>query len=395
MPPGVPCSLALPGNATEALACPDKMAAFKALEERSCLDPNSPVATEVEQVWQSRDSLPADAAARDHWIQAFMAKCIVDASHLPRRPAPLKASAVAYLRNALRDSSPAVVGAAMTGIASVLEKEDIDPIVRAGSRESTLAVAAVASLSTSCSLEAKAGIASIRAAYTGTPRAAEIDRFVEQTKDVCTFKDHPGIPTLGRQTIPSPPPRQDDPPSAAQLRVTLASADPKSAHQPLLDARCTPANADVVAEMRRAWDERGSPRASATVQDPLIQAVIARCLIQADYPANSANAEIVDAAGLLRRAIRSDDIMTMLVSVEGLAIVGADEDVQPIVDVVRRVPSSLNGVVRFLGYQCGASNLKTIAAIRAEESGQARRDQLDAVYSRIAPVREQRCGKGK
>src|SRR5271166_1657543 len=127
-PPGVPCSLALPGNVIEALACPDKMAAFKALQERSCLDPNSPVLTEVEQVWQSRDSFPADAAARDRWIQAFMAKCIVDASHLPNSAVPLKASAVAYLRNALSDSSPAVVGAAMTGLASVLESQDIDPI---------------------------------------------------------------------------------------------------------------------------------------------------------------------------------------------------------------------------------------------------------------------------
>ncbi|HWX28906.1 MAG TPA: hypothetical protein VNZ53_15885 [Steroidobacteraceae bacterium] len=80
---------------------------------------------------------------------------------------------------------------------------------------------------------------------------------------------------------------------------------------------------------------------------------------------------------------------------EGLAIIGADEDVKPIAEVSLRIPGLLNWSVRALGFTCGASNLKTLALMRKEAATDKVRDRIDTVYKRVAPVREQTCGKGK
>lgn len=411
----VPCSLAAPGNLTAALTCADKALAMRELDEFPCVPGNWQAVTEVRRVWFARESLPADAAARDSIIQAFMAICIVEANQTLASQDSAELSAIAYLRQSLTDRNPTVVAAAMTGIGFVLTKEDVDTVVRIASMRANLAIPAMAGLSISCIPEAKAGVTAIRAAYTGSPQAAEIDQFVEQLKDHCSGIDHSMPPTFVGQVILSPPVRQDEPPApeagrewghahiletlapeyAAHIRDALASPDPSSVRQQLSKAFCSSEHTDVVTEMRRAWEARNSPGASATMRDPRIQVIVARCIVQADYPANLSDPDLADALGLLRQAIRSDDIGVMIDAVSGLAIIGADEDSQSIVEVVHRVPSSLNGVVMFLGYQCGASNLKTIAAIREGESTRERREQLDAVYSRIAPVREQTCGEGK
>jgi hypothetical protein len=320
----IPCSLALPGSVTEALTCSDKIRTFKALDEGACVGSNSPAAIAIQQVWPHRDSLPADAAARDPWIQAFMANCIIEASHNPNLAAPLKATAVDYLRNALRDSSPSIVAVAMMGLSTVLEQEDIDPIAK----QPNLAVSAVAALSISCSREAKARIVSIRAAYADTSKAAEIDQFVDESKDLCAGKVLQALPTFVGQVIPSPTAQHREFPSAAQVRSALSSEHPQSVRLQVLNARCSAARADVVGEMREAWEARNSPSSSATVRNPLIQTVIAKCLIYADYAANSANVEVTNAAGLLRTAIRSDDIMTAMVSM-ALCVINVECSAKP------------------------------------------------------------------
>src|ERR1700685_4077669 len=74
----VPCALALPGNITAALNCPDKALAMAALDEAGCFLPNSPGAMEVRRIWLDREALAADAAGRDPVVQAFMANCLVE-----------------------------------------------------------------------------------------------------------------------------------------------------------------------------------------------------------------------------------------------------------------------------------------------------------------------------
>jgi hypothetical protein len=395
-----PCALAGPGSVTAALSCPDKALAMQALDEAGCFLPNSPGAMEVRRIWLRRESLAPDAAGRDPVVQAFMANCLVESTRGSGSLGPAEASAVAFLRQALNEPSLGIAGIAMAGLSGVLVKDDVTTIVRLGSTQSALAIPAIAGLSTSCIPEAKAGMASIRAAYAGTQQQVEIDRFVDGSKELMEHCGREGMSSskafVGEVALPGtshavPRARLPD---ATQVKAALGSSRDPKALQTLLDVQCTPEHADVVDEMRKAWRGRGTA-GSTLVSDPVAQAVMARCLIQADSAVPAKKAEIMEATAILRSAVHSDDVMAVVAAVEGLAIVGADEDVTRIAEVARRVPALLNHVVRIVGFTCGANNLKTLALMHKEAATEQVRDRIDTVYKRVEPVREQTCGAGK
>ena len=395
-----PCALAPPGTITEALSCPGSARAMRELGEARCILPNSSESVEVRRIWLGRAGLATDAAGRDPIVQAFMANCLVESIRDTVLLTPAQASAVAFLRQALNEPSRGLAGIAMTGLAGELVKEDVAIIVRLGSTQSELAIPAIAALSVSCTPEAKAGVASIRAVYVGNQQGVEIDRFIDGSKELmehCGREGQPNSRSLvgevalpgTRQAVPRSPS-----PDATQVKAALESPKDPKALQTLLDVQCTPEHANVVDEMRRAWLGRGTA-GSTLASDPVAQAVMARCLIQADSAVPAEKAEIAEAIGLLRSAIRSDDVMAVVAAVEGLAIVSDDEDVPRIAEVPRRIPALLNHVVRIVGFTCGASNLKTLALMRKEAATEEVRDRIDAVYKHVEPVREQTCGKGK
>jgi hypothetical protein len=394
----VPCGIVAPGTLTESLTCADKAEAIRRLVGGSCLSANTTSVTEVRKVWRDLASLSANAAARDPIVQALMAKCLVDARL--GLDGPVDPSAVAYLRNALTDPSPALAGLAMIGLSPVLTKEDIATIVRVASAEPTLAMEAIMALSISCIPEAKSAVASIRAAAVGSPQAADIDSFLAESKDLCNRKGPLGPRQMNAPIAPAPNtalPLSE--PDAAQVRAALDApyGKPslpyaKPSLQVLLAVQCTPELSDAVEEMRRAWHERNSPGASDTLQDPVAQAIIASCLITAAGPSERVTPDTVDAATLLRASIRSNDAMAVMNAVKGLAFLNANEDVGTIADVPRRMPSLLNAVIRFVGFTCGANNMRTLALIREELTTEMLRDQFDAVYKDVAEVRKQkRC----
>jgi hypothetical protein len=366
---------------------------MRVLDEAGCFLPNSSGAMELRKIWLGRESLAADAAGRDPMVQAFMANCLVESIRDVNAVGPVEASAVAFLRNSLNGDNPGAAGIAMAGLSGVLVKEDIDNIVRLGSTQSALAIPAIAGLGISCMPEAKAGVASIRAAYVGTQLAVEIDRFIDGSKELMEHCGHEGRSTsmaiVGKVVVP-----RDASPDAMQVKVALGSSKDTKALQTLLDVRCTPDHANAVDAMRQGWRGR-STADGGLVSDPVAQAVIARCLIQADSAARLKNVEIAEATGFLRSAVHSDDVMTAIAAVQGLAIVGADEDVNRIAEVPRRVPALLNEVVRVVGFTCGENNLKTLALIRKQATTETLRERIDAVYKRVEPAREQNCGKGK
>lgn len=177
-----------------------------------------------------------------------------------------------------------------------------------------------------------------------------------------------------------------------QVKEALDTQPPQPALRLLLRAPCAASDAAVIGEMRNAWLERDSPNASAAERDPVIQAVIARCLIQADITSRPLTQEVRDAASLLRTAILGNEVMAVVAAVEGLAIINAEPDVGLIAGVPKRIPALLNHVIKVVGYTCGANNLKTIALIRREAATEALRARIDLVYSRVEPVRLQTCG---
>ena len=124
-----------------------------------------------------------------------MANCLVESIRDVGAVRPAEASAVAFLRQALNEPSRGLAGIAMTGLSGVLVKDDVATIVRLGSTQATLAIPAIAALSTSCIPEAKSGVASIRAAYAGTQQQVEIDRFVDGSKELMEHCGREGMPS--------------------------------------------------------------------------------------------------------------------------------------------------------------------------------------------------------
>jgi hypothetical protein len=360
---------------------------MRELDEAGCFIANSPAAMEVRKIWQARESLAPDAAGRDPVIQAFMANCLVESIRSGGPLGPAEASAVAFLKQALKEPNRGLAGIAMAGLSGVLVKEDVVTIVSLGSGQPTLAIPAIAALGMSCVPEAKAGVTSIRAAYAGTQQAVEIDRFMADTKELPAHCGRDGRASsnafVGKVVVPP-----DRSPDATQMNAALENLKGPKALQTLLDLQCTADHADAVEEMRKAWQRHGS-------LGMVVQAVIAKCLIEADVVGSPRQSEVGEAAVVLRRAIHDADAMSVLMAVKGLALVGADEDIAEIAEVPRRIPGSLNAVVRALGYACGASNLNTIALMREQAGTGPIREQIDTVYQRIEPVREQKCGKGK
>jgi hypothetical protein len=300
------------------------------------------------------------------------------------------------------DPMMTVSGTAMIGLAPVLTKEDIATIVRVASTDSTLAMPAMAALSINCTAEAKAGIATIRATAAGSPQATDIDHFIAGSEGLCDRKGQSDPKAFVGRVAVAPPAGTVllSAPDVTQVRAALNSSYTKPslpyakpALQVLLAVQCTQGPADVVEEMRRAWHERDSPGASDTMRDPVVQAIIATCLIEADAPSKRLTPEAVEATRLLRASIHSDDVTAVMSAVTGLAIIGSDEDIRSIADVPKRLPSLLTSVIRFAGFTCGASNLKALALIRKELTTEELRDQFDAVYKHVEAVRkQQRCG---
>jgi hypothetical protein len=174
---------------------------MRQLDEAACFVGGAQV-VEVRTVWLARESLPTNAAARDHTIQLFMAGCLVEAHSKTHPPDPAEVSAVAYLRSALRDPDPKIAGVAMISLAPVLAKDDIDIIVRLGSTEAALAMPAVTALSIPCTAAAKSGIAAIQSVYAGSEQGDEIQRMVEGNVGLCDDASRAAFP--GKVLSPAP-----------------------------------------------------------------------------------------------------------------------------------------------------------------------------------------------
>jgi hypothetical protein len=199
------CTDAKSGSITAALICTDKKEAMQQLDEAGCFVGKAPAVVEVRNVWLSRESLPATAAARDPTVQLFMAECLVEAHSKAHPPDQAETSAAAYLRSALRDPDLQIAGIAMISLAPVLTKDDIATVVGRASTESALAMPAVTALSLACTAEAKFAITTIQSAYAGSAQGNEIQTLVEGNAGLCDEDRHAGRAEYsGKVFVPVP-----------------------------------------------------------------------------------------------------------------------------------------------------------------------------------------------
>jgi hypothetical protein len=169
----VSCARARSGSITAALTCTDEAEAMRQLDESGCFARSAHAVVEVRDVWLARESLPANAAARDREIQLFMAGCLVEAHSKTQPPDAAEISAVGFLRRALVDTDAQVAGIAMMALAPVLSQDDIDMIVKQASVHATLVMPAVTALSFPCTVASAIGVAKIQSVYAGSLQAEE------------------------------------------------------------------------------------------------------------------------------------------------------------------------------------------------------------------------------
>jgi hypothetical protein len=201
------CANASSATITAALVCSDKAEAMRQLDEAACFV-KSAAEVEVRNVWLARESLPLNAAARDRTIQLFIAACLVEGHSKTHPPDPAEASAVAYLRSALRDSDPQIAGIAMISLWPVLTKDDIDTVGRLASTQAALVMPAVTALSLRCTAEAKTGVATIQSIYAGSEQGNDIQRLVEGNAGLCDDEGHRRRAEFsGKVLLPMPAPR--------------------------------------------------------------------------------------------------------------------------------------------------------------------------------------------
>jgi hypothetical protein len=65
-----------------------------------------------------------------------------------------------------------------------------------------------------------------------------------------------------------------------ELALALRSTDTVQALHLLWSFGCSPQNADSIEVVQRAWDTRESVAANAATRDPVVRALMAKCLVE-------------------------------------------------------------------------------------------------------------------
>jgi hypothetical protein len=181
------------------------------------------------------------------------------------------------------------------------------------------------------------------------------------------------------------------PPSPDQIKGALSGADLKSARRLFLDLHCTTKTTEQVTAVRQAWHELGSATSTEVMQDHLIQALMAQCLIEAQPPNSSPDPDIDGAVVLLRSAIQSQDIIEALAGAIGLIQFSDPRDMQSIIDLTHRLPNTATMLREGLSYSCSPNAARTLQLMREQAPNAAIQDQIDANIQRAAPQRQDRC----
>jgi hypothetical protein len=180
-------------------------------------------------------------------------------------------------------------------------------------------------------------------------------------------------------------------PTAKQLEDVFHSSDLKSAHRLLPDLHCNPKTLEQVAAVRQAWHELGGTSSTEVTQDHYVQAVMAKCLIEGQFPNATSDPDIDSAVALLRSAIHSDNIIEALVAGEGLIHYADPRDNQSIVDITHRERKVINYLAWALIDDCSPNAARTLQLMREQAPDQAAKDRIDDKIKLAEPQRHEKC----
>lgn len=207
-----------------------------------------------------------------------------------------------------------------------------------------------------------------------------------------------GEQTCGAQS-PLPIPGRDDEsgfqrppaPDPKVLEQALQAGTPDEAAHLFSQFGCAD-HTEATELVRRAWESRDSTDASGAVQDPLVRAQIAKCLVSAwprFRPAEPGDAPML---AQLRLSMASSNPEEVRAAAFGLTQIATAEDVQRMVAAAGRLPNLASQMTADLSQVCRVDAIEAARTISASVTDARQRAEIQEVDNRAATLRRILCG---
>jgi hypothetical protein len=200
-----------------------------------------------------------------------------------------------------------------------------------------------------------------------------------------------GSPAAVEPMAPATPhagPRVQD---VKELEQLLQSTDNARAARMLWQFGCGPHNPDWTGVVQRAWEGRDSAPPDVATRDPVVRALMAKCLVEPWSRFRSIQPSDLPIIAELRLAILSDNSDEVRAAVSGLTHFATAEDVQAMVAVPTRYPGFVRTTVAALSEVCRADAASGIAKIRESVADTGQRTEIDRIAKGMAPTRRLVC----
>jgi len=171
----------------------------------------------------------------------------------------------------------------------------------------------------------------------------------------------------------------------------LQSTDAKQAARLLWRFGCGPQNEDWTEVVQRVWEGRDSAPPGAATHDPVVRALMAKCLVEPWSRFRSTQPSELPIIAELRHAILSDDSDEVRAAASGLTHFATAEDVQALVAVPSRLPGLVRTTVGALSEVCRADAAAGIAKIWESVADAGERAEIDRIAKGLAPTRRLLC----
>lgn len=173
------------------------------------------------------------------------------------------------------------------------------------------------------------------------------------------------------------------------LTASLVCSDKAAAMRQLDEAGCFVANAPAAQEVRSVWRDRESLAADAAGRDPVVQAFMAQCLVEAFAQSHPPDPEDVSAVAYLRSKMSDSDPQIARIAMMSLGPILTQEDIDTIVGLGSTESELVMPAVMALSFPCTPSAKSGIAAIQVAYAGTAQASDIQ----RLVEGNTRLCGK--
>jgi hypothetical protein len=125
----------------------------------------------------------------------------------------------------------------------------------------------------------------------------------------------------------------DERPSSITVLDLLQSSNPSKAARGIKQLSCASLDPSVLMEVRRVWRMRESSTGEPTMNDPLVRALLAKCIVETPENNAEVDPDRLSAAQVLRHEISNADPQIAINALLGIPRVATRDDVQTILNL--------------------------------------------------------------